>query len=112
MTTEQEDLLVGRVLREAKDAEDNLMRLLVQATVLANDIASLSKEIHTRVANARAAGTRTGVFVTADAGIESGHLERYTKAVDLAAIDALDKEIGLAVAKARDLREQKKALPL
>src|SRR5258706_11838312 len=105
MTDEDRDKLEGRVNRELRDAQSALNELLSKATHLAKDISSLAGEITERVARARnAVSKRVEVeglrhMGVGDAGIEFGRLKRYEQAVDLVAIDALDREIGQAVAE-------------
>lgn len=111
MTNEQQDALVGRVIRESKAAESELSQLLVQAEQVANDIAKLAQEVRDRVERARNIRlSGVGGYVFSDAGIEN--LRDYTKAVDLDSIEKLDQEIGQAVAKACDLRKQKQQIGL
>jgi hypothetical protein len=115
---ESRDAREGRVNRELREAQAELSDLLLKATHLAKDITSLAGEITNRVARARqATGNRSvapeGLRLldqSHDAGIEFGRLKRYEKCVDLAAIDALDREIGQAVAKLLNAQQQKALL--
>lgn len=121
MTTEEQDALVGRVIRELKVAEGELQQLLVRAEQIASDVQKLGKEVSDRVARAKNAGSPmeyAGIRIPnvnlpkvhSDTGIEFGHLKSYAKAVDLDGIEQLDREIGVAVAKVLQLREQKRQL--
>jgi hypothetical protein len=118
VTDEDRDKLEGRVNRELREAEAALKELLARAEQVAADIASLSELVKNRAWRARMAGgtvedhSQHGVrtYVQSDAGIESGHLKRFEKVVDLQAIDALDREIGQAVANAIKARQQKERL--
>lgn len=116
MTTEQQDALVGRVIRELKAAEENLSRLLVHASEIAKQITSLASDVNKRIERARHAGTirehaSPGTYAMAtDGGFERGHLQNYANAVDLAALEALDKEVGQAVAAVLELRQTREAL--
>jgi predicted component of type VI protein secretion system len=120
MSVEEQDALVGRVIRELKVAEGELQQLLVRAEQVAADIQKLSKEVSDRVVRAKKAGTSISYQVSvqglptfhSDAGIEVGRLSSYSKAVDLEALDALDREIGIAVAKVVKLRQQRAGLDI
>lgn len=101
MTTEEQDALVGRVLRESRAAEDELNKLLVRAEHISTDLWQLSADIKARVRRAKNAGRvkelpggREVADPNApDARFNIGHLSQYAKAVDLEALDALDREI-------------------
>jgi len=118
MTEEDRDTLEGRTNRELRDADKALDELLVKATQTAADIGALANEITKRVARARNAGVSIAApsaegfreHAQQDAGMES--LGRYTKVVDLAALAALDREIGQAVGKLSEARKQKALLRL
>lgn len=117
MTTEEQDALVGRVIRESREAEDALRQLLVKAEQQAADISRLAKEVSDRVARAKAAtapepphNMPKPPVKLADAGIEFGRLKNYESAVDLDAINTLDVEIGQAVANVLTFREQRRKL--
>lgn len=117
MTQEEIDAQVGRVLRESKEAEATLNRLIIQFQNIGADIAKLAKEVSDRAARAKRASStdppkvdwhQGGETTMPDAGIE--FLRNYAAAVDLDAIDKLDREIGLAVANVAKLREQRRQL--
>jgi len=117
MTQEEQDALVGRVIRESRAAEEELRQLIVKAEQQAHDIGLLMREVAERVARAKAATAPEPQHPNphqkprpADAGIESGRLKNYAKAVDLETIDSLDREIGQAVANVLKYREQRRKL--
>jgi hypothetical protein len=127
MTTEKQDALVGRMIRESKAAEDNLARLLITLELRAAEINKLTAEIIRRVGRAKRAGekidvapaprpgvrgvSRPGIttgIVAQDVGIKG--LRDYANAVDLDALAALDTEVSNAVALVLELRHQKRRL--
>jgi GTPase len=114
MTDEDRDTQEGRVNRELREAQAELNALLQKAQHVAKDIGDLAGEITNRVARARGAEPSV-VGANAhgqDAGIETGRLKRYEKCVNLDAIDALDREIGQAVANLLKAHRQKAQLGL
>src|SRR5579859_4618430 len=110
MTTEEQDALVGRVIRESKAAEDTLQRLLVKAENAAQEIGKLAEAVRHRIQRAGLVGAPImdsssarmpgmeglGAMRRSDGGIEQ--LQNFRRAVDLDFLAALDKEIGEAVA--------------
>ena len=119
MTSEEQDALVGRVMRESKAAEEELRRLLVKFEHHAADIHKFADDMTQRVNRAKYAGENvdwkgvprpgmpTGI-VAPDGGMQ--HLQNYASVLDLSAIGAIDQEIGNAVARVLVLRGQRKTL--
>lgn len=116
MTTEEQDALVGRVIRESRAAEDELRQLLVKAEQKASDIARLAKEVSDRIARAKAAvappspPSHPPKPTATDVGIETARLKGYAGVADVDEIRDLDNEIGQAVANVLTFREQRRKL--
>jgi hypothetical protein len=120
MADHERDELEGRINRELREADAALKQLLGKAEQHAQQIAELANLFTARVQRAREVMKGSVVEVPEhgrwrevaphDAGIESGQLKQYEKAVDLEAIDTLDREIGVAVARFEKARQAKAQL--
>ncbi len=111
MTTPEQDATLGRTIRESKEADAELTRLLLQAEFRADQLERLAEDLRARVKRARRAaphlGDGAGTYaplrggpVSNDQGLDEARLRECATVANIEEISALDREIGAAVAKA------------
>jgi hypothetical protein len=112
MTQEEKDAVVGRVLRESREAEGELSQLLVKAEQMAKDLEAVAKAITERAYRAKLAGAVVVV-------VERGRREEIAQDHPLSnslpfhtpdAIRELDREITTVSARVAGLRQQTRTL--
>lgn len=101
MSQEQEDQVVGRIVREKKDAEQKLARLAAEASRIGEVLVDLGTQLVRYPATIQFEGVATNVeYLRRDGSIFK------TNEIDGARIAALTNEIRSATAKLEELEKQ------